>query len=291
MSDTPPSPRPGRDEADGDGAEVFQRLRRRGSKWADEGDEPHGHSTYTADDTVRGPQPPPDWLIVDPEATEDDLGVLKTGKEADVHVIERRLGDRVNLLAAKRYRGLSHRGFRDDVVYRADAAQLRDRRLQRAVDKGTTKGMVKRARQWAANELRVLSLLWNEGLPVPYPVQLRETEVVLEYLGDDNGAAPRLQDADLDDAAAEDLCRQAVDVLRALARLGIVHGDLSPYNLLVWDGRLVVIDMPQAVDLYRHRHGAALFRRDIDTTLGFFARLGVDVDPAALATELLPVGL
>ena len=280
-------------DEEGDGAEVFERLRSGGNRWDDEAAEPAGLSTYTAADTVRGPQPPPDWVIVEGEATEDDLGILKTGKEADVHVVERRWGEAVNVLAVKRYRGLSHRGFRDDVVYRAGAQQLKDRRMQRALDKGTTKGMVKRAKQWAANEMRVLSLLWNEGVAVPYPVQLRGTEVALEYLGDDRAAAPRLQDADLDADAAlvHDLAGQAVEVLRRLAELGIVHGDLSPYNLLVWQGRLVVIDVPQAVDLYKHRHGGALFRRDVETTLGFFARRGVDVDPLALIDELLPVGL
>src|SRR5687768_3168577 len=76
-------------------------------------------STYPdADD--HGPAPTPDWVIISGNAVDQDLGVLKTGKEADVNLVSRRLGDRATLLAAKRYRDLRERAFRNDVAYRAD---------------------------------------------------------------------------------------------------------------------------------------------------------------------------
>lgn len=235
-----------------------------------------------------GPGPVPDWVITSGNALDDDLGVLKTGKEAEVSVVERRLGDRTNLLAAKRYRELERRAFRNDVAYRADRnLGPKAHREQRAIDKGTRAGLAMHAQLWAAHEFDTLARLWSAGVAVPYPVQRLGTELMLEYLGDDEGGAMRLVQARVSPAERDALLDQAVTLLRDLTANGVVHGDLSPYNLLVWQDRLYAIDLPQAVHPNRNPNGLDFLHRDVVNVLGWFARKGAKVDPEALYVELL----
>jgi RIO kinase 1 len=124
---------------------------------------------------------------------------------------------------------------------------------------------------------------------VPYPVQLAGTELMLEFIGTPDGdAAPRL--AQLRPAAAElaDLWRQLVDALVVLARAGLAHGDLSPYNLLVQSGRLVLIDLPQVVDVVANPQGPDFLARDVRVVTTWFAARGVSgLDAGELTRSLL----
>jgi RIO kinase 1 len=244
-------------------------------------------STYLWADE-RGPLPVPDWVITSGDARQHELGGLKTGKEADVALVERVLGDRVNLLAAKRYRDTQHRQFRNDAAYRASKVSDNTREA-RAAAKQTRFGTAVRANTWATNEWTWLCRLWTIGVPVPYPVQLMGTEVLLEYIGDEEQMAPRLVNARADRAALVALCEQAVDALRRMTWDGLVHADLSPYNVLVWDDRLVIIDLPQAVDLDDNPNAYDFLQRDVTNLIGWFAKRGVDVDPNRVFTELLDV--
>ena len=156
--------------------------------WDDDEVDPEA-STYL--DARHGPEPVPSWVITSDEARQFELGALKSGKEADVFLVERRWGDRVNLLAAKRYRDVEDRLFRDDARFR-QARRTGNRRADLAMAKGTRRGMAFRAEQWVTTEFEILSALWSRGLAVPYPVQLLGHELLLEYLGDEDEAAPRL---------------------------------------------------------------------------------------------------
>lgn len=250
-------------------------------RWDDEEPDPEA-TTYPGD--AAGPAPVPTWVITENAARQYDLGVIKTGKEAEVVLVERTLGDRSNRLAAKRYRALIHRGFRNDSRYRAGRA-TGDQRADRAAGRGTRKGRQLRAQQWAEAEFDALCRLWSAGAPVPYPVQLMGTEVILELIGSDTEAAPRLAEAGArgDELAA--VAAQAVDVLRLMTATGIVHGDLSPYNTLWWEGRLWVIDFPQWVDVTT-AEGLELLRRDVDNLIGWLARKRAPVDPDEIYAEL-----
>lgn len=249
--------------------------------WLDDPPDPEA-TTYT--DATHGPEPVPDWVITEDAARQYERGALKSGKEADVFIVERRLGDRVNLLAAKRYRNLEDRAFRNDAKYRRRTG---NRRTDLAMAKRTKRGMALRAQLWVETEWSTLGRLWSTGAPVPYPVQRLGTEIMLEYLGDDEGAAPRLVDADLDTGQLAALYDQLLDALRIIARAGLVHGDLSVYNLLVWQERLYVIDFPQAVDPIRHPDGLGLLQRDVTNLCKWFAGRGVATDAVAVHTELL----
>jgi RIO kinase 1 len=244
----------------------------------------------------RGPRPYPDWLVTELAAVDTELGVLKTGKEADVHLVERVVPGtgRGCLLAAKRYRDPEHRLFHRDAGY-LEGRRVRRSRETRAMANRTGFGRRVIAGQWAGAEFAVLCRLWEAGQQlggqlVPYPVQLLGTEVLMEFVGDpETGqAAPRLAQLRPARAALADLWEQLVEAMSVLARLGLAHGDLSPYNLLVHEGRLVLIDLPQVVDVVANPRGPQLLARDVRAVCDWFAGHGISAaDPAALTAALL----
>jgi RIO kinase 1 len=238
-----------------------------------------------------GPEPRPDWVITELAARDADLGVLKTGKEADVHLLERAVPDgRRSLLAAKRYRTSEHRMFHRDAGY-LEGRRVRRSRETRAMANRTSYGMDLLAGQWAAAEFSALGRLWSSGIAVPYPVQLLGTEVLMEFVGDDDGAAaPRLAQLRPEPDELADLWQQAVGSLYALAGHGWAHGDLSPYNVLVHHGRLVLIDLPQVVDVVGNPRGPEFLARDVRVMAAWFTGHGLPaelVDAEGLTRDLL----
>ena len=252
-------------------------------KWDD--DEPDLEATtYTFAD--RGPSPVPSWVITEDAARQFELGILKSGKEADVYIVERKLGDRSNLLAAKRYRDFEDRLFRNDARYRR---RVGNRRVDLAMDKGTKAGMEFRAALWVDTEFSTLGRLWEAGVSVPYPVQRIGNEIMLEYFGTREAAAPRLVASRASKDELVELHAQAIELLRQLVGAGVVHGDLSPYNLLVWDGKLIMIDLPQAVDPLTSRDGLGLLERDVTNVCRWFERHGVQTEATELLADLVSI--
>ncbi|MDO8390536.1 MAG: RIO1 family regulatory kinase/ATPase [Actinomycetota bacterium] len=256
-------------------------------------DEP-SWSTYR--DAMRGPTPAPAWVVTDPRAIDTDLGVMKTGKEADVSLLRRALPDPADtsgdapagcLLAVKRYRSAEHRMFHRDSGY-LEGRRVRRSREMRAMATRTAFGKELIAQQWAFAEFVVLSRLWNAGAAVPYPVQLIDSELMMEFIGTPDGvAAPRLAQVQLTRAEGEALYRQVVHTLGVFADAGLAHGDLSAYNILVHEGRVVFIDVPQAVDIVGNPQGFTYLRRDCDNICTWFHSRGVPgADPDALFDEL-----
>ncbi len=254
-------------------------------------DPPDGERWSTWDRALHGPTPRPDWVITELAAVDDDLGVLKTGKEADVHLVERGVPDtgRRVLLAAKRYRDAQHRTFHRDSGY-LEGRRVRRSRETRAMATRTAFGRGLIATQWAGAEFDTLGTLWQIGAPVPYPVQLHGTELLLEFIGSPGGtAAPRLAELRPPPGELRELWRQLVNALLRLAGLGLTHGDLSAYNVLVHEGRLVLIDLPQVVNVLANPGGLGFLERDVRNVASWFAARGLaaeTADPAALV-ELL----
>jgi RIO kinase 1 len=243
----------------------------------------------------RGPQPYPGWLVTELAAVDTELGIVKTGKEADVFLVRRALPgtDRECLLAAKRYRSTEHRMFHRDAGY-LEGRRVRESRTNRAMAKRTDFGREAIAGVWAAAEFAAVYRLWEVGIElgvqiVPYPVQILGTELLLEFLGTDDGqAAPRLAELRPGRAELKDLWRQLVDALSVLARCQIAHGDLSAYNILVHEERLVLIDLPQVVDVVSNPHGARFMHRDVRNVATWFAARGMaDIDIEELTRDLL----
>jgi RIO kinase 1 len=146
------------------------------------------------------------------------------------------------------------------------------------------------AGQWAIAEFAALARLSAAGVPVPYPVQILGTELLLEFIGSADGtAAPRLAETRPGPAELAGLWDQLVQALVDLARDGLAHGDLSAYNVLVHDGRLVMIDLPQVIDVIANPRGAWFLTRDAENIGRWFGQhglTGVHPEPEELAALL-----
>ena len=241
---------------------------------------PEGDRWSTWDQSApleRGPRPYPSWLVTDLAAVDTELGILKTGKEADVFLLRRGLpgGGRSCLLAAKRYRDADHKMFQRDSAY-LEGRRVRESRDTRAMAQRTAAGRQMIAQQWANAEFAALVQLHRSGVPVPYPVQVLGTELVLEFIGEPDGtAAPRLAEIRPDGRELAGLWDQLVEALVVLAIHGLAHGDLSAYNLLVHRGRLIMIDLPQVVDVIANPRGAEFLDRDAANVARWFSARGL----------------
>jgi RIO kinase 1 len=166
----------------------------------------------------------------------------------------------------------------------------------RAMHRRTEFGRELISGQWAFAEFAALSRLWTlaqerGGIRVPYPVSLDDAELLLEFIGEPDGvAAPRLAQARPAPSELEELWRQVVAGLETLAEAGLAHGDLSPYNLLLHDGGLVFIDLPQVVDIVANPQGPEFLRRDVTNMCTWFLARGLDsrlADPDDVLGSLL----
>jgi len=242
----------------------------------------------------RGPTPWPDWVVTSSAAIDTDLGVLKTGKEADVSLLERAVpGDpsRSCLLAAKWYRAADHRLFHRDAGY-TEGRRVRNSRDNRAMARKSDFGRATEADLWAHAEWTALKRLWAAGVPVPYPVQIDGREILMEFIADGDAAAPRLHQVRPAVTELDALFDQLLSAMRTMAGLGIVHGDLSPFNILasgVGTGapRVVIIDVPQLVDLAANPNAVEFLHRDCVNVCQWFTARGRPVDAGELLADLL----
>jgi RIO kinase 1 len=245
-------------------------------------------STYwDVEPLCRGPQPPPDWLVTDRAAVDTDLGILKTGKEAEVSVLERAVPrGAACLLAAKRYRAAEHRSFHRSAAY-TEGRRVRNTRDARALARRTAHGREVAAGQWAAAEWEALKRLHDAGVPVPYPVQLDGTEILMELVTAGGEPAPRLAQVRPGRALLASYLGQLRDAMAALAGLGLAHGDLSAYNVMAAGDRLVLIDLPQVVDIVANPSGGDFLLPDCRNVAAWFRSRGLDVDENELYADLL----
>jgi RIO kinase 1 len=229
-------------------------------------------------------------VVTDRAAVDTELGILKTGKEADVFLVERAVeGGPAVVMAAKRYRGREHRAFHRNATY-TEGRRGRDSREARAVARGSSFGRAVAAGQWANAEWDSLKHCWSAGLPVPYPVQIDGTEILMEWVTVDGETAPRLSQTRPGRELLASYFEQLREVLASMAQHGVVHGDLSAYNILAAGDRLVVIDLPQVVDLVGNPRGTDLLLRDCANVCAWFRRRGLDprvADEHALLADVL----
>ncbi len=225
-----------------------------------------------------------DWLV--PGERHEDLGVLKMGKESEVHLVARHGGGREVLLAEKRFRARDRRMFRDDSLYRGIWGEG-TRRESRAMKRNTRFGHEVLHALWISHEWESLVRLHAAGATVPPPVELLDDGYRMAFIGDDGRAAPRLSEVDLDAAVAARVWNELLEEVAIFVASDRVHGDLSAYNVLWWRERAVIIDFSQTVDIVTHPAARDLLERDLRALARYFSSRGV---PADVERALAAVG-
>jgi RIO kinase 1 len=225
---------------------------------------------------------PRDWLA-DAPYVERELGVLKAGKESEVHLLSRTGPTRACLIAEKRFKPRLQRAFRNDYLY-AGVWGEGTRHESRAMKKRTRFGQELLQMRWVAHEWAILGRLHAAGVTVPPPVEPIDSGYRMAFIGDGDRAAPRLADVDLDVVTARAVWRRLQREVRAMLEAELVHGDLSAFNILWWREQPVIIDFSQAVDVVTHPAARDLLRRDVEQVAGYFRRQGVAIDIDAALT-------
>ncbi len=202
---------------------------------------------------------------------------LMSGKEAMVFVV--RAGGETR--CAKVYKEADHRSFRQAVDY-TENRKTKSSRESRAMAKRTRFGRAAQERAWQSAEVDALHRLADAGVRVPKPYNFHEGVLIMELVTDAQGnAAPRLNDVELTAEEARDFHQRLIGEVVRMLCAGVVHGDLSEFNVLAGPEGPVIIDLPQAVDAAGNNHAAAMLGRDVANLRNFFGRWA----PEILATN------
>ncbi len=223
----------------------------------------------------------------------DVTRLVKGGKEANVYACTANPNLDIDLIAAKLYRPRMLRHLKNDAIYKAgrqlrdeEGKQMKGRRVKLALRKKTTFGKHVDIMWWIGNEYGVQKKLYEAGADVPKPIAHAGNTILMEFIGDERGPAPTLNEISLEVDEAEPLFRQVMDNVALMLELHHIHGDLSAYNILYWEGDIILIDFPQMVAARHNPHAYELLLRDITRVCDYFARFGVAADPQKLTDEL-----
>ncbi len=210
------------------------------------------------------------------------IGQLMSGKEATVYIV--RCGDDVR--CAKVYKDANKRSFRQSVKY-TEGRKVKNSRRARAMDKGSRFGRKEQEDAWQNAEVDALHRLASAGVRVPQPYNFLDGVLLMEMVADENGhAAPRLNDLSLTPEQAREYHRILImEVVRMLCA-GIVHGDLSEYNVLVGRDGPVIIDLPQAVDAAGNNSAGSMLEHDVDNLTRFFGRYATELRSTDYGKEI-----
>jgi len=201
------------------------------------------------------------------------LGQLMSGKEADVFVV-RSHGE---IRCAKVYKEVKHRSFHNQVQY-MEGRKVRSSRRSRAMDKHSKFGRKEQEASWQNAEVDALYRLADAGLRVPKPHSFSEGVLLMELVVDSSGAAaPRLNDLHLDMAQARAYHAFLIDQVVRMLCAGLVHGDLSEFNVLIASDGPVIIDLPQAIDAAGNNNAGRLFCRDVDNLAAYFGQFAPEL--------------
>ena len=217
-----------------------------------------------------GPMKVPDPLLdlVDQGAILDVVRPLMSGKEAAVYLVETREG----VCVAKIYKDAHHRSFRQKADY-TEGRQVRNTRQRRAMEKSTRYGREQKESAWQTTEVDMLQRLSVLGIRVPKPILYADGVLLMELVADEDGApAPRLCDCRFNPEQAARTHRFVVNQVQRMLCAGVIHGDLSEYNVLLAADGPMIIDLPQAVDAAHNRSAGELLRRDVANITAFLAR-------------------
>jgi RIO kinase 1 len=210
------------------------------------------------------------------------IGQLMSGKEATVYTV--RCGNEIR--CAKVYKEAMKRSFKKATQYQ-EGRKVRNTRRARAMEKGSKYGRKQQEETWQNAEVDALYLLANAGVRVPTPYGCFDGVLLMELVTDDSGdVAPRLGDVSM--SAEQALEDHAVVMHYVVLMLcaGIVHGDLSEFNVLVDDYGPVIIDLPQAVDASANNHAESMLQRDIENMTQYYGQFAPELLGTQYAKEM-----
>lgn len=241
------------------------------------------------------------WLLqslegfYDQALINDVLALIKGGKEASVYRCAAHESMPSRLVAAKVYRPRMFRQLRNDSLYREGrvlltehgrAAKATDDRLMRAVGKKTAFGQQVAHTSWLMYEYNTLKALAKAGAAVPEPFAASDNAILMGYRGDSRTAAPPLSEVTLEQDEVEPLFDEVMRNIELMLKLGLIHGDLSAYNVLYWQGEITLIDFPQVTNLYTNPNAAPILSRDVHRICEYFARQGLRRNADIIVADL-----
>jgi len=220
--------------------------------------------------------------LVEEGLIDEVIGQLMSGKEATVYVV--RCGDSTR--CAKVYKDAKQRSFRQATSYR-DGRKVKSSRQARAMEKGTRYGRAMQEEAWQNAEVDALFRLANAGVRVPHPYICTDGVLLMELVVDGSGhVAPRLNDVDMTEVGALEMHARLLNQVVRMLCAGVIHGDLSEYNILLAADGPVIIDLPQAVDAAGNNEAASMLKRDVDNLASYFGRFAPQILSADYGTEI-----
>ncbi|MFK7802753.1 MAG: RIO1 family regulatory kinase/ATPase [Anaerolineae bacterium] len=223
----------------------------------------------------------------------DVLSQVKAGKEANVYLCEATDSTGVELIAAKLYRPRMFRHLRNDSAYKIgrlthnrDGKKVRrNSGVERAAKKKSKFGQDLEFANWIGHEYRMQTKLYDAGADVPKPIAHAGNVILMEFCGDRQTPASTLNDVGLEQAEAQPLFDQIIENIQLMLAHNLVHGDLSPYNILYWQGEVTIIDFPQMVNATVNPNAQKFLQRDIQRIVDYFSPHGVAADGQEIALD------
>ena len=220
--------------------------------------------------------------LIEEGLVDEVMRKLMSGKEAEVYVV--RCGE--DIRCAKVYKEANKRSFRQNVQY-TEGRKVKNSRRARAMEKGCRYGRQEQEQAWQNAEVDALHRLAAAGVRVPQPYNFLEGVLLMELVTDDHGnAAPRLNDLALSEAQAREYHHTLIMQVVRMLCAGIVHGDLSEYNVLVGSDGPVIIDLPQAVDAAGNNSAGSMLQRDVDNLTAYFGRFAPELRTTDYGREI-----
>ncbi|HSV85813.1 MAG TPA: RIO1 family regulatory kinase/ATPase [Levilinea sp.] len=224
---------------------------------------------------------------------DDVLRVIRGGKEASVYQCLASPAVGAPYLAAKIYRPRMFRNLKNDHIYREGRGELdasgnlitNDGMLY-AIRKRTRYGLELQHTSWINHEYKTLQMLHAAGADVPKPYASGHNTILMEFIGGEDTAAPTLNGIDLPRAEASDLFERVLHNIQIMLEHNRIHGDLSAYNILYWEGEIKLIDFPQAIEPQQNPNSFRIFERDVIRICEYFERQGVKANRREIAANM-----
>ena len=220
--------------------------------------------------------------LVEEGLIDEVLGQLMSGKEATVYVV--RCGEAIR--CAKVYKEANQRSFKKAASYQ-EGRKVKNSRQARAMEKGSRYGRKMQEEVWQNAEVDALYRLANAGIRVPQPYICHEGVLLMDLVTDAEGdPAPRLNDVELDESLALEYHGMLVNQVVRMLCAGIIHGDLSEYNILVGEDGPVIIDLPQAIDAAANSTAAEMLERDVINLRTYFSAFAPSLSNSQFGKEI-----